>query len=390
VSERILRPGKALYLGFTVALLALLLTPVSGWAQQLAGSSSTYSVVERIQRAAPEQKAPVPTIVVPPPSAARSPQTAVERALQRRLSPDHFSALMTGVRSATARPGAQRAQQADPGRSDAIAPPQSPPILQSRSKITAGYANGSAEEAREASQNYGGIPGGIVLEGTADFGSLSSLGYDSRFNALVLNESTVYFVPVAPSDLAVLSRALADDNRIGVSLGEEHLVFGRAPANSRLIMDLKIADNFLGEIVFAQEDWTRGYRFANNYKPKPHIGDSLYVAIFFKFGGFRFALVDNELSGSHADLNVRLFPLADTPGADGSLQPDTEAIGRGTISAQYEANAKHLTANIDYYRKERIVNQMFAYGEVAALLRGLRDQGFDLEGLARSVGSGGS
>jgi tetratricopeptide (TPR) repeat protein len=56
----------------------------------------------------------------------------------------------------------------------------------------------------------------------------------------------------------------------------------------------------------------------------------------------------------------------------------------GTISYPI-LNAKHVVENFNYYRRESIVARTLAYGEVAALFRGLKDARVDLRELASRV-----
>jgi hypothetical protein len=184
-----------------------------------------------------------------------------------------------------------------------------------------------------------------------------------------------------------MCHALAKDDRLGVSLGEVHQVYGGVPQDSNLALDMKIADHFLGSIVFAEDDWLRGYALAGGYHPlKNENNAGGNVAVFFTFDGFKFQVADGEIAASKVNLDVRLFPLSDKVGPDGSLQPDMDRIAKGDLSPQYQANARHVAENIDYYRNEAIVERMFEYGEVAALLRGLKYRGFDLDALADQIG----
>jgi hypothetical protein len=190
---------------------------------------------------------------------------------------------------------------------------------------------------------------------------------------------------VPPSAIAAMCRALQEDQRLGVSLGRVHLVYGALPTTSDLTLDLKIADHFLGDIVFAGDQWTRGYRFAQGYRPQANEGESFPVAVFFKFNGFRFEIRDGELAPMGAALDVRVIPLSETQADNGGHAADLDALARGQVSPQYQANARHVAENIGYYRNERIISRMFAYGEAAAFLRGLRARGYDLTAIAGRI-----
>ncbi|MCH7584542.1 MAG: hypothetical protein IH941_05215 [Acidobacteria bacterium] len=176
---------------------------------------------------------------------------------------------------------------------------------------------------------------------------------------------------------------------MGVSIGGTvELVYGKVPKDSELAWDLKIADNFLGDIVFAGNDWTTGYRFANGFKPEPNQEENWNGAVYFIFNGFEFQTQQEEALLTQANLEVRLVPLSDTVAPDGGFLPDEKAISRGVLPKQYELNARHVAENISYYRRERIIDRIFAYGEVAAFIRALKRAGFNLEALADNIPGG--
>jgi hypothetical protein len=80
-----------------------------------------------------------------------------------------------------------------------------------------------------------------------------------------------------------------------------------------------------------------------------------------------------------------LVPLSEQKSPEGGHLPDLNAISQRVTSAQYEANARHVADNIDYYRREESVDRTFRYGEFVALIRALKAQGIDLRELAEVV-----
>jgi len=107
--------------------------------------------------------------------------------------------------------------------------------------------------------------------------------------------------------------------------------------------------------------------------------------VMFKFTGFRFAVEDEVLRVKNGNFEVRLIPIGKGRAPDRGAVPDYNAISQGLVSRQYEANAHHVVQNIDYYRRERFVDNAFRYGEVAALLRFLKSDEVDLNELARVI-----
>jgi hypothetical protein len=241
-------------------------------------------------------------------------------------------------------------------------------------------------EAKEMLRRYGSVPGGLVLEDTAvGLGSVKTARYEPARNAFILDERVVYVARISARSAAALARALAEDDRVGVSLGEEvEIVYGKLPKSSELALDLKLADNFLGDIILPPQEWTVGYRFANEFKPVQDLGSGT-AAVFFRLRDFQFALDGDKLNLAHARFDVRIVPIVAKRAPDGGYLPDFKAISAGVGFEPYLIGAEHVADNIEYYRKERIVERVLAYGEAAALFRGLKAAGVDLRELARNV-----
>jgi hypothetical protein len=209
--------------------------------------------------------------------------------------------------------------------------------------------------------------------------------YDAAANAFVLDDAVVYPSPIGARSAAVLARAIAADDRVGVSLGEDaEIVYGRLPRNSEVATDLKLADNFLGDMILPPQEWTVGYRFANGFEPRRNAGNDS-TAVFFRFTDFRFAVKDGRLQLTHAGFDARLVPIRQDEAADGGYLPDYKAIAAGTMVEEYRINAEHLGENIDYYLQEEIVARAFSYGQAAAFFRGLKAAGVGLQDLSRSI-----
>jgi hypothetical protein len=237
-------------------------------------------------------------------------------------------------------------------------------------------------------ETYISVPGGIVLEGAAaDLGEIEDVMYDKRFNAFIVNDRAAFFLKVSPRTIAELCRAFAEDDKqlLGVSLGDNEIVYGKVAADSDIAWDLKLADKFLGDIVFAENSWTRGYKFADGYTPQKHVGPSYSLAVFFTFKDFRFRVEEEEIFNSESGLDIMLIPLTGAAAADGGHEADEAAVQKGLISEQYQANANHIAANTAYYRQEPLIQRLFAYGEAAAFIRQLKASGFDLIALAENL-----
>jgi hypothetical protein len=254
-------------------------------------------------------------------------------------------------------------------------------------QVTGDARRVTRSETESTLATYDNIPGGVVLEGAANFSDVSSVAYDANFNALTINNILVFYMRTPPEDVSALADAIADDERIGVSLDETYLVYGELDRQSGVAINLQLADGFLGDIAFARNEWSRGYNLAQGYTPRQDDDVDREVAVFFKLSGLELDVIDNQIRVASSVFSARIVPLREAVDGEVGLQPDNEAIDRGEVSAAYSANAEHITDNIDYYREERVITQVFDYGAVAAVLRGLKAQGFDLHSLARSIES---
>jgi hypothetical protein len=314
-----------------------------------------------------------------------APKDLAASVLQKKLGTEGFERLKTQLESSGCGSGAPCAHTYFDRAAPASGTDNSKP--QGTKFFGGGYNDTSVVDARRTVNEYGGIPGGgVVLQGEArGLASIEEIGYDRKFNAFILDGRAAYFLKIPPDNVAELCRALAVKDQVGVSLGRTRLVYGAVPKDSEMAFDLMLADRFLGDIVFARNDWTRGYRFANGYSPAPDPNLSGNIAVFFRFGEFEFTSAGQEIALARAKLDVTLVPLSSRTAPDGNLLPDEAAIAAGSVSAPFKANARHISDNIDYYRREQIVQRAFAYGEAAAFLRWLRSEGADLAELAGQI-----
>ena len=241
-------------------------------------------------------------------------------------------------------------------------------------------------EAKDVFSHYKSIPGGLVLEGNArGLEWVRAARYEPASNAFVLNDRVTYYSPISPLGAAILVRAIAQDDRIGVSLTEDaYIAYGKLHNRSEAAADLRLADGFLGDLVLPPRDWTIGYRLAQGFVPREDIG-RVNVTAFFRFRDFQFATKETQLEFERASLDVRVVPVLQQQAADGGYLPDLKAISRGYGFEAYTTNAEHVGANISYYLQEQIVARALAYGEAAAFFRGLKASGIDLRVLGRSI-----
>jgi hypothetical protein len=253
----------------------------------------------------------------------------------------------------------------------------------SQSTITGlgGVSSSYVPMTRTAAQNivnrYQSIPGGVTLEGgSPDLAFIKSVAYEPRANAFVLNDDLVYLNPIAAKEFAEISRSLATDDKLGVSLGRGLTVYGNVSPRSSVTVSLKMTDRFLGSIVFGRTKSIEmaGYRFAPGYRAAD--STAAHAAVYFNIHAFRFAVDEaGELKRSDARVDMTLVPLDRKVTDDGRHLPDYDLIDRGSIPAEWLANLKHVQDNFAYYGRERIVQRAIAHGEAAAFARALNANG---------------
>lgn len=231
------------------------------------------------------------------------------------------------------------------------------------------------------------VPGGVVLEGSFDPGSLKSVVYDARYHALVLDLSfgtRVAYLSIPAADVATLCRAIAGDERERVAVSMEHppLAFGNLGRHSDVALNMFVADQFLGALVFGalseSSDMITDFQSPESHVPRRPATGFGPAAVMFTFRAEGFGDDGRRLQPGRNTLDILFVPLAKSSEA-------FVAAMTTDVPDEFLENARHITENLDYYRGEPIVNLMFHYAQVAALLRGLKAEGVDLDELARAI-----
>ena len=269
--------------------------------------------------------------------------------------------------------------------------------------VVSAYKPTTAQTAAKVVGRYGGTPGGVALEGSANgLGPVKTVKYDPRYNALVMDNQLVYFIRMPPWDAAALCREIGRDNknddpkdkhegeRVAVSMGsvpKENIVFG-APStyqDTDIAHDLFLTDGFLANVVFGPYgvyDWSVGYRFPNGYEPR-RIDHFAHMLVYFTFRNFTFKTNGGALDLANESLDVTLMPIGTDRAPSGAFLPDYKVLETGWAPPPaFVANANYLTSHLDYFRRERLIAKAFAYGELAAVFRSYKEAGIDLPALA--------
>lgn len=251
-----------------------------------------------------------------------------------------------------------------------------------------GFKKPNRQFAQQVVKRYKSIPGGITVEGVGEgLSSYNRAVYRPGRGEITLNGAYHYKLPVSPIEGKEILNALADDDRLGVSLGSYHLIYGAITPQSSVVIKLKLADRFLAGIVFNESDWLKDYKLANNYRPLNNTSrlGSGGVAVYFMFGRYRFVRQGDRIALAGSGLDITLIPLSDKKGPNGGHLPDEKALAEGRSSYAYQKNIEHLSANIGYYMKEPLVASIADIGQFAAFARALKKNGVDLKKLAASM-----
>ena len=245
--------------------------------------------------------------------------------------------------------------------------------------IESKYEPITKKRARQIFHRYKSIPGGIALEGAADgLSFVKSVTLDSKDNVFILNDDLIYPNPISVADFSEIKAALAKDNNLGVSLGDNQLVYGAVPPHTTVVLDLKVADQFLAAIVFGNPMLLKGYRLAPGYlRMKAKEG---HGGVFFRIHGFRLTPdASGQIERTHAELTTTLIPTQTKNTIDGGSKPDIDKIDGRDLAKEYGANVKNFQDNIAYYGRERIVRHLMAYGEAASFARTMRDRKIEIK-----------
>lgn len=254
---------------------------------------------------------------------------------------------------------------------------------QQDSTITTKYDPVTENMARETVARYGSIPGGLLFEGeSGELAPARNVKYLAKANVFILDDTVVYPNPVQETEFLEIYRAIAQDDRLGVSFGfgdEKRILFGKLPPDGKLAMNLFVADGFLGDIVFGYKRFTSGYVHAPGYDPSESYEA---ISFFLKVLGYRFTRNDaGVMVRTDTNIQTTLIPISQARAKNGGALPDFSRIRSGDVSATNVGRVRHLNENFAYYARERILRMALGYGEAAAFARLLKAKGMRVAGL---------
>lgn len=256
--------------------------------------------------------------------------------------------------------------------------------------MTSNYQSITKKGASTILKEYKSIPGGVTLEGAGQgLEGITKVSFRKSDGYMVLNDSLTYEIPVTLQEMKEILLAISENDKMGVSLAGEYIVYGALPRENDIALNIRLVDKLLGHIAFGghHDEEFGDYKLANGYQPKKNNRPRLSgMCVYFRFGDYRFKKnsARYELESSH--LAIALVPTKkDERAKDGGALPDLNAIEKGYLPDAWKKNCEHISANIDYYMKERMMRIVNCYGEAAAFARALKRNGIDLKKLAASM-----
>lgn len=247
-----------------------------------------------------------------------------------------------------------------------------PPYMKNYSGtiLKAVYQRASLDSVQKVLDRYKTFPGGVTMEGNArGIPEIKQASFSTDSGTLMLNNNISFTSVLTQHELKKIFLAIDHDDLLGVSLGSQDMVYGSIRDGSIPVIQMKMADHYLGSIVFANEIWVHVSSLPANYRPLQNKELPGVYAVYFNWHSFNFKDQNGQLSLDGAEMNITLIPLK----PDGNdFTPDFEAINTGRIPASYERNIGHIIQNISTYEHEPRLNRMTAYGEAAAIARSLK------------------
>jgi hypothetical protein len=323
---------------------------------------------------------------------SQSPATSGPAQSPTTSAPVQSQATSVPAQSPTANTPGQSPATSAAGQSPAMSAPSQSPATTDPAQSTAMNPGGVSSEykpitvssAQDLVDQYGTVPGGVVLEGTsADLSFITKVTYVAKENAFILNDEIVYLNPVTRRAFSEIVQAISLDDRIAISLASGARRFGHLLPESPINWNLKLADRFLGLATFgraASMGIASGYRWMDGHNDRPSVRENGAVYVLFRFHEYRFAKDEDGVFGRSAmKLDSTLVPVSDKKNASDKSVPDFNRIRRNEVPEAYVANLKDLQNNIDYYSRERIIRLAIGYGEAASFARAMKTKGIKLE-----------
>ncbi len=245
-------------------------------------------------------------------------------------------------------------------------------------------------EGEQILREYKSVPGGVTLEGNGSgLAKFTKVRYEDSVSAFILDDNSAYVIPVTLQEMKDILLAISKSDKMGVSMAGQYIVYGGLDKENDINLTIRLVDEFLANIAFGglHEDKFGDYKFAKGYVPKKFQETLLRGAcVYFRFYDYEFRKNKTLYELASSRLAITLIPTKKEERADdGGVLPDFNAIEKGDIPDVWKQNVQHISENVDYYMRERMMRIVNCYGEAAAFARALKSSGIDLKKLADSI-----
>lgn len=235
---------------------------------------------------------------------------------------------------------------------------------------------------------YGSMPKGVVLEGVAvGIPPIETVAYRTEDNTFVINGEHEYPSAVSRTLFLDLLRAVAADDRVGVSItrNRKYIAYGGLDDRGDAADVLFEADKFLSGVVYGREDLIKDTKLPGGYVPDRVAAQKPHTAVSFVLADYAFNKVDGKLRRSGVSFEALLVPLTNKKAEDGGHLVDMDLLESGEFGKENQRNMEHLAEHKAAYMELPRVARAIDLGEAAAFLRYLKRSEYDLAALAAAM-----
>jgi len=251
-----------------------------------------------------------------------------------------------------------------------------------------GRGGATCGEPLSLQRGCGSLPAGVVLEGEgAGLDPVKTVTYDREKHEFVLDEKIRYACPVDLKDFLDLLRALAEDDRVGVSITSTNdlITYGKIKRKSPVAQALFDTDRFLSGLVFGQEEYYKGIELPGNFKPDRIVNPEPPMAATFVCQGNLFGVLEDRVRVTSGDIAVLVAPLSKKRAPDGGHLVDEEVLKEGKFDEPVRRNLEWIRLSKAEILKMPIPDKARRLSEAAAFIRHLQKSGIDLKAFAKTL-----
>ncbi len=228
-------------------------------------------------------------------------------------------------------------------------------------------------------------PGGMTFESRCDGIMIRKLSYNQENNYFLINGRTIYKLPLGPIEMAEIFRMIDQEDYLSYPLQKSHRrKYVQTDKTEKIAGVMKICYDYFSNIVFGRPDHLPvGMKLLPESVLKVNdVESSSKVCVNINFR-YSFIVDRNSLRRRACNVEINLLPPDSLRKTDSLWDNmDIKLTEKYKEPKAYQDNAVHLTGNMKYYLKNKIVERVVSYGEAAAFARTLKRQYIDLTKIA--------